>query len=105
MDHVRKGDKECPAKHQKSHDTQSRERYRKQEEEPGEGDPLDAAQVGRDLGLRGGVDALEKSLSEHAVVDHRLVDEPCEARGTVNLSLPLCRAGWTEEDEVLESEE
>ena len=75
------------------------------EKENGEREPFDAAEVGGDFRLRSGIDRLEKSFAENAVVNDRPVDEPAEARRPVNLAAPFRRAGRTEEDQVLESEE
>ncbi len=69
-----------------------------------EHEPLDAAEVVRDLRLRRWVDRLEETLSENSVVDDRLVDEPTEARRAVDLPAPFRSAGRAEENQVLESE-
>ncbi len=104
VDHVGEGHEERAADHEVGDDSQERNGNRAEENECGERDPLDAAEVGGDIGLRGGVDRLEKALAEDAVVDHGFVDEPGEARCAVDLAFPFRGAGGAEEDEVLEAQ-
>ena len=104
VDHVGERHEQGSAEHQIRHDAKERNRDGAEENEKREGDPLDAAEVGGDIGLRGGVDGLEESLAEDAVVDHGFVDEPGEARRAVDLAFPFRGAGRPEEDEMLESQ-
>ena len=104
VDHVRQRHQKRSAEHQIRDDAQERDWDGTEENEEREGDPLDAAEVGGNIGLRGGVDGLKEPLAEDAVVDHGLVDEPGEARGAVDLAFPFRGAGRAEEDEVLEAQ-
>ena len=102
MDHVGKRHQQRAADHQIRNDPQERDRYGNEENKRRQRDPLDAAQIRSDLGLRRRVNGLKQPLAEHAVVDHGLVDEPGEARRAVDLTLPFRRPGRPEKHEVLE---
>jgi hypothetical protein len=48
---------------------------------------------------------LKKSFAENSVIDHRPVHEPAEARRPVDLTAPFRGPGWTEEDQMLETQQ
>ena len=102
--HVGKRDAERAAQHQVGNDPQDRQKDSQAEKKKREHEPLDAAEVVRDFRLRRRVDRLEEAFAENSVIDDRPVDEPAEARRAINLSAPFRRAGWPEENEVLETE-
>src|SRR5262245_36637302 len=96
--HVGKRDaKRCP-KHQVRNDPKDGQKNSETEKKEGQREPLDAADIVGDLRLGGWINRLEKAFAENPVVDNRAIDEPTEARGTINLSAPLGRSGWTEEN-------
>ena len=105
MNHVGQSDEEGASEHQIGHDPQDGERNGQEKEKGGKGDPFDAAEIGGQFRLRGGVDALEEPFTKDAMINHRLVDQPSESRGSIDLSLPLGCTGRTKEDQVLETKE
>ena len=105
VDHERKSHQKRPAEHQIRNNAQHRQRDRKGENKGREDNPFDAAQVGRDVGLRRRVDGLEESLAKDAVIDNGTIDQPGEARRAVDLAFPFGRAGRAEKDQVFEAQE
>ena len=61
-------------------------------------------EISGDFRLRRGIDRLEKSFAENAVINYRPIDEPTEARRAVDLSAPFRRAGRAEENQMLETQ-
>ena len=104
MDHVGERNEQCSSEHEIRHNAQERDWYGCRKDQRRQSDPLDAAQVGGDIRLRGGVDGLEKPLAKDAVINNRLVDEPGEAWRAVDLAFPLGCAGRAEEHKVLEAQ-
>ena len=99
--HVGDGHAKRSAEHQVRHDPQARHEDTEPEEENREREPFDAAEVRGDFRLRRGIDGLEKSFAEDAVIDDRPVDEPTEARRSVNLTRHFAVPVWAEENKIL----
>jgi hypothetical protein len=102
--HVGKRDTKGATQHQVGDNPQHRQEDSQSEEKKREDEPLDTADVVGDFRLSRRVDRLEKAFTKDSVIDDRAIDEPGETRRTVNLSTPFRRAGWTEKNEVLETQ-
>src|SRR5437588_11490191 len=101
--HVRDRHAKRSAEHEVRHDPQAREKNPEPEKEHGQREPFDAAQVARHIRLRRGINRLEQSFAENAVVNNRRVNEPAETRGAVDLPAPFRRAGRTEKNQMFEA--
>ena len=75
------------------------------EKEDRQREPLDAAEIVGDFGLWRRINGLKKSFAEDSVINDRAVDEPIETRRAVDLASPLRRAGRSEKDQMLETQE
>src|SRR5438067_1707537 len=104
-DHIGERHRQGSAKHEIRNDPQRRQENSKPEQEQSQRKPLDAAQIRRDIGLRGGVHRLEKSLAENSMVNNRAINKPAKPWRAVDLAAPFRGSGWAEEDQVFETQE
>src|SRR5207244_10728363 len=93
--HIRKGDAECAPEHQLWDEPEWGNEDADAKKKDRECEPFDAAEIRGDIGLRSGINGLEKSVCENSVINYRAIDEPAEARRAVNLSAPLRRSCWS----------
>src|SRR5438105_12009964 len=103
--HIGKCDAKCAAEHEVGHDAQWREENSQAKEEKGQGEPFNTAKISCDVRLGRWINRLEKAVGENAVIDNGSSNEPTETRSAVDLSTPLGGSGWSEKDQVFESQE
>src|SRR5438105_2826167 len=103
--HVRERNAERAAKHQIRDNAQHRQKNPKTKKKNREREPFDTAQINGHVRLRCGIDRLKKTVAENSMINHRAVDEPTEARRSINLAAPFRCSGRAEEDQMFEAQQ
>ncbi len=103
--HIRERHAERAPEHEIRDDAQYWQKYAQPKKKNREREPFDTAQITGHFRLRRWINRLKKTFAENSMIDDRPIDEPTEARRSINLAAPLRCAGWAEENQMFESEE